>query len=174
MSLSISTVGDGNLDSELVISFMLFTAPVPTLNPRPGYKYLLRFTPFCDGITRVGGGVLVTLVLWGGGGGVGGGGGTGTGTGTDVISGEVLAVVAVVWVFITGRNTCLEGPVLVILPGLPLAKAPLLVLVAGCVVATGCGTFDAPGPDPTAGMGPPLFGEVLGLAAPILGVNLDG
>ena len=102
MSLSISTVGDGNLHSELVISFMLFVALVPTLNPRPGYKYLLRFTPFCDGITKIGGGVLVTLVLWGcgGGGGTGGfgccGSGTDTGTGTDVIGGEVLTVVAVV------------------------------------------------------------------------------
>ena len=107
MSLSISTVGDGNLHSELVISFMLFVAPVPTLNPRPGYKYLLRFTPFCDGITKIGGGVLVTLVLWGCGGGGGGegggtgsggccGGGTDTGTGTDVIGDEVLTVVAVV------------------------------------------------------------------------------
>ena len=95
MSLSISTVGDGNLDSELLMSFMLFVAPGPTLNPRPGYKYLLRFMPFCDGITKIGGGVLVTLVLWGCGGGCCGGG-TDTGTDTDVIGGEVLAVVAVV------------------------------------------------------------------------------
>ena len=75
--------------------------------------------------------------------------------------------------FATGRNTCLEGPVLIILLGLPLAKTPLLVLVTGCAVAAG-GTYDVPGPEATADVGLPLFGEVLGLAVPIFGVNLGG
>ena len=132
MSLSISTVGD----VKLVTSFMCFIASWPTLNARPGYKYLFRFTPFCAGSIRIGGGVLITLVL----GGVGGVGGTDTGTG--VIGGELLA--AVVCVFARGCNTCLEGPVFIILPGLLLATVPVEIgtncgalTVTGAV--TGCG-----------------------------------
>ena len=114
MSLSMSVVelGASQLDSEASIS--LFGKPLPILYARPGYKCLLRLTPFCAGITgRVDDGEFVAVALGGA-------------LVAVTLAGEVLLPAldtVVVGAFVaTGRKICLEEPVLI---GLLLVLGPV-------------------------------------------------
>ncbi len=132
MSLSMSVVelGASQLDSEASIS--LFGKPLPILYARPGYKCLLRLTPFCAGITgRVDDGEFVAVTLAGA-------------LVVVTLAGEFVAVAlggelvavtlagevllpaldtVVVGAFVaTGRKICLEEPVLI---GLLLVLGPV-------------------------------------------------